>query len=276
MRSARLTQDQGELVATDLIVADGQHVAQPQAAGVSDENPGWQQQLVRAARSTPRHLRGYRKQVPQLLMRPRADERRVSLDPPEGSTYTGVHHEAVAERGLAKGVQHPSVILHGGRSQAMKSLGEVSVDPLLSQVAGQPGQAFAQDEQLLAIAGGSSDSRSVAGGVVQEGDHFVYQLVGAGEGVSYPQGRHGWHASKSDTIPPALGRAPLAQLNRAGGWWGKATAALLPILSALWWVLLASAIVCNASATAATLFLLGQLGSARRELRKVRLPRRGF
>ena len=275
MGSARFSQNQSELVAPDLIVGDAQHVTETKPTGIADQNPGWQQHAVRTSQRTPRHLRGYRKQVPQFLMRPRTDERRVGLDSAEGPTYTDVHYEAVAESGLAEGVQHSPVILHGGRSQPVKSVGQVSVDTLLGQVASQPRQALAQDEKLLSVAGGSPDASSVSAGKINQRDHFCYELGAALEGEEYLSGGTHLPPRKSATIPPSASRAPLAQLSRAGGWWGKATAALLPIISLFWWVLLASAIVLNASATAATLFLLGHLGGARSELRKARFPRRG-
>lgn len=273
MGSARFSQDESQTVASQLVIRDGEHVAKAQAAGIADQNPCRQQDSVRAAQRTPRHLRGYRKQVTQFLVGPRPDQRGVGLDPAERPTYTLVHQEAVAESGLSQGVQHSAVILNGGRSQPMQSVSQIAVDPLLGQVADQPRQALGQDDQLLPVAGGRSHPRSVGGRVGNEGNHFCYWLGTAAEGEEYPADGTHLPPRKIATIPT---KAPLAQLSSAGEWWGRATAALLPILSLAWWVLLALAIVVNASACAATLFLLGHLGRARSELRRVRLPRRGF
>lgn len=249
-----------------------QEVAQAQPAAVGHLDPRRQQDSVRAAQRTPRHLRGYRKQVTQFVMAPRPDERWVGLDPSEGATYTAVHQQAVAESGLSQRVQHSAMVLDRGGREMVESFGEISVDPLHGQVAGEPGQTLAEDHKLLPVAGGGASPSSVALGVVNQGDHFVYQLGAAGGGEEYLNAGTQLPPQKSATIPT---RAPLAQLDSFGVWWGWATFALRPILSTLWVVSLALALLLHASGCAMTLVLLGQFGRARSELRKGVFPRRG-
>ena len=254
---AGLPQHSLQAIATELVMSNRQEVTEPQPAAVADQNPCRQQQSVRAADRTPRHLRGYRKQVTQLLMAPRPNEGWVALDSADRAC-TLVHQQAVAEGGLTQGGEHPAVILDGGGSQMFERVREVAVDPVDCQVAGKPGQAFGQDDQLLAVAGRGSARSSVLRREVQESHGGVRQGASP-EGATYPAYADRQPPRKFGTI---ASWAPLAQLSR------RCAAGLQPILRAAILGAVATACLAYAFGTAITLVLLGQFGRARVEFRR--------
>ena len=262
----RFLQDRCQPIPSQGIVGNCQQITQTQAAAVAHQDPCRQQDSVRAMQRTPRHLCGYRKQVPKLVMGPSADHRKGVLDTAD-RPCTIVHQEAVAQGGSSQGGQHPSMIVNRGGGEMTESIRQVGIDVGDSQLAHPPGEAFGQDDQLLAVAGTSSRPESIVLCKLSE-RHAAFcssvDPVVAGEITPSCQ------SSKPFAIFSPH-NAPLAQLDRVGrsgplhGWLSR-------IIRGVTLALLAVSIFLNGVGTLLTLLALGQLGRAavhiRRSLRK--------
>jgi len=264
MRLASFLQNRSQTIPSQGIVGDGEQVTQPQTAAVTDENPCGKQDSVRAMQSTPRHLRGYRKQMSHLLMGPRADHRQGVLDTPD-SACTIVHYKAVSEGGSSQGTEHTPVIVDRGGGEMIQSLGQVSVDVADGQVCHPPREPLGQNSELLTVAGGSPRLEGVSLRELSESH------VSFGKSVDLVEGGQITPSVGTIKTPAILSdhKAPLAQLDRVGrcspprGWLariiGGAVLALLVLL-----------IFLHGVGTLLTLLALGQLGRA------AVLFRRGF
>jgi hypothetical protein len=256
MRLASFLQDRSQTIPSQGIVGDGQQVAQPQTAAVTDENPCGKQDSVRAMQRTPRHLRGYRKQMSHLVMGPRADHRKGVLDTPDRAC-TIVHHKAVSEGGSSQGTEHTPVIMHRGGGEMIQSLGQVSVDVADGQVGHPPREPLGQNNELLPVSGASPRLEGVSLRELSESHGDIGDCVDLVEGgqITPSAGTGKPSAILSDH------KAPLAQLDSVGrcspppGW-------LARIVGGTLLALLAPLRFLNAVGTLLTLLALGQLGRA--------------
>jgi len=246
VRSARFLHDEGQPVSTDGVVADGKHIAQPKAAAVADEDPRGHQYASWTTPKVPRHLRGYRKQLPNLVMRPSADDGQGPFDPSQGRCYTAVHQQAVLGSGTTECVQHSSVVGDGGGSEMREGVGQVGVDAVSRKVFDLPRQALAEDAKLLPVSGGASRSSVVGNGVVQQ-SHGRVALVGN----NTPHLESG--------TPSSIGYCGYSPLLVGGR----------TILRVLWVALLATLIFLHQTGLALTALLLGQFGVALVEWRRL-------
>jgi hypothetical protein len=266
MRLASFLQNRSQTIPSQGIVGDGQQVTQPQTAAVTDENPCGKQDSVRAMQSTPRHLRGYRKQMSHLVMGPRADHRKGVLDTPDRAC-TIVHYKAVSEGGSSQGGQHPAVIVDRGGGEMIQSLGQIRIDVADGQVGHPPREPLGQHNELLTVSGASPRLEGVSLRELSESHGDIGDCVDLVEGgqITPSAGTGKTSAILSDH------KAPLAQLDRVGrsippsGWISRIIRGA--VLASL--VLL---IFLHGVGTLLTLLALGQLGRAavlfRRGLRK--------
>ena len=259
-------QNRSQTIPSQGIVGNGQQITQAQTAAVTDENPCGKQDSVRAMQRTPRHLRGYRKQMSHLVMGPRADHRQGVLDTPDRAC-TIVHYKAVSEGGSSQGGQHPAVIVDRGGGEMTKSIRQVRIDVADGQVGHPPREPLGQDNELLTVAGGRPRLEGVSLRELSESH------VSFGKSVDLVEG--GQITPSTGTIKPSAilsdHKAPLAQLDRVGrsippsGWISRIIRGA--VLASL--VLL---IFLHGVGTLLTLLALGQLGRAavlfRRGLRK--------
>lgn len=259
MLLASFLQNRSQAIPSQGVVGDGQHVAQPQAAAVAHQNPRRQQDAVRAMQRTPRHLCGYRKQVPHLSMRPRADHRQGVFDTADRAC-TIVHQQAVSEGGFAKGAEHSSVVVNRGGGEMTQRFGEVGIDVVDCQITYPPMQSLGQDKELLRVAGTSPRTEGIGPRKIRQGHGFcgvkisgVIPALG-GEDIAHFQSAN----------PPGMIQfrmAPLAQLDSVGrsvppsGWISR-------IIHAAVLASLVAVLFLNAVGTLLTLLALGQLGRA--------------
>jgi len=266
----RFLQNRSQTIPSQGIVGDGQHVTQPQAAGVAHQNPRWQQDAVRAMQRTPRHLRGYRKQLPHLSVRPSADHRQSVFDTPD-RPCTIVHQKAVAQGGFPQGTEHTPVVVNRGGGEMIQSLGQVGVDVIDGQIGHPPGESLRQHNELLSVAGRSPRAEGIGSGeLLQSHGEFAGTVWSVSHGVG------GKDIPPCDSAnPPGMlngsHRAPLAQLDSVGrsipptGWISR-------IIRGAVIALLVTLIFLHGVGTLLTLLALGQLGRAavlfRRSLRR--------
>ena len=262
----RFLQNRSQTIPSKGIVGDGQQITQTQAAAVTHQNPCGQQDSVRAMQRTPRHLRGYRKQMSHLVMSPRADHRKSVLDTPDRAC-TIVHYKAVAEGGSSQGTEHPAMVMNRGGGEMTKSIRQVRIDVADGQVGHPPREPLGQNNELLTVAGGRPRLEGVSLRELSE-SHVVF-----GKSVDLVEG--GQTTPSFGSIKPYAilsdHMAPLAQLDRVGrcspprGW-------LARILGGAVLALLALLIYLHAVGTLLTLLALGQFGRAavlfRRGLRR--------
>jgi len=211
MRLASFLQNRSQAIPSQGVVGNGQQVTQPQAATVTDQNPRRQQDSVRAVERTPRHLRGYRKQMSHLVMSPRADHRQGVLDTPDRAC-TIVHYKAVSEGGSSQGGQHPAVVVNRGGGEMIQSLGQVSVDVADGQVGHPPRESLGQHNELLPVSGASPRLEGVSLRELSESHVSFGKSVDLVEGgqITPTLGSIKPHAILADH------KAPLAQLDRIG------------------------------------------------------------
>jgi hypothetical protein len=254
-----LLQNRSQTIPSEGIVGDGQHVTQPQAAGVTHQNPRRQQDSVRAMDRTPRHLRGYRKQVSHLRMRPSTDHRQSVFDTAD-RPCTIVHYKSVAQGGFPQGAEHPAVIVNRGGGEMTKSIRQVGVDVIDGQIGHPPGESLRQHNELLRVAGTSPRTEGIGSGEINQCHAGFAGMDGGVTGTT--SGEIIPHCDSAN--PPgkiSSHRAPLAQLDRIGrcspprGWLariiGGAALASLVLL-----------IFLHGVGTLLTLLALGQLGRA--------------
>lgn len=261
-----LLQNRSQPIPSQGVVGYGQKVAQPQTAAVAHQNPCRQQDLQRAVERAPRRLRGYRKQMPDLVMGPGADHRQRVLDTAD-AMCTIVHHKPVSEGGFPQGAEHPSMVVDRGGGEMTKSVSQVRIDVVDGQVAHPPSEPLGQHNELLSVVGASPHAEGVALSELPDGHVLFGKAVDLGEGG---QATPSCGLHKSPAILPGH-NAPLAQLDRIGrssplsGWLSRILeGALLALLVAL--------IFFHAVGTLLTLLALGQFGRAlvlfRRGLRR--------
>lgn len=253
VRTARLLHNEGEAVATDLVVADGQHVAQAEAGTVGDQHPRRHQYASWATPEVPRHLRGYRKQVPYLVMRPSADEGHGPFDPSKGSRYTAVHQQAVFGSSATERVEHPPVVGNSGGSKMLEGISQVLVNAFRRKFGDAPRQPPAQDAELFPVSGGAAHPAVVQNCVVAQQHGSVTQL-----GNNTPQ--------LVASTPSSIGYCGYSPLLVGGR----------PIVRGLWVGVLATLIFLRWTGFALTALLLGQLGVALVEYRRMRRQARGI
>ncbi len=265
MMLPRFLQNRCQPIPSQGVVGNGQQIPEAQAAAVGHQDPRWQQDSVRAMQRTPRHLRGYRKQMAHLVMGPSSDHRKGVLDTADRAC-TIVHQQAVSEGGFSQGTEHTPVVMHGGGGEMTESVRQVRIDPIDSQIGHSPRQSLGQDDQLLGVSGAGAHPHGVVNGEVSEVLGHGVSLGGRGKNV-HPLGTVG-HPGKIATI---LHMAPLAQLDRVGrssplsGWLSR-------ILRGAVLASLVTIIFLHGVGTLLTFLALGQLGRAavlfRRGLRR--------
>lgn len=259
-------------MATHLFVADRKHVAQPQAGCVSEDHVGGQQDPQRAVQRMAGHRFSHGNQVLQLVVSPGADLRKNGLDPTNGAC-TFVLHKAIVDRRFPQRTQHSAVVVDSGASKFLEGGCEVGIYPRDRKVMNIPVQSLGQDAHLLCVSGTTPNTDNVISGECLQ-RHEENKLRGG----NIPT--NGGDEKRLAKSPEALnsGRAPLAQLDRevapppllAGGW---------PIIRIVYTTLLATLVFFRFTGSALTCLVLGQFLQIaieyRRELRRIRAPRRG-
>lgn len=260
-------------MATDLLIPDRQHVAQPQTRGVSKHYVGWQQDPQWAVERMALQRFGRGNQVLYLFMAPGADLSENGLDPTNGAC-TLVNHQAVSDGCFPQRIQHSAVVVDSGASKFLEGGCEVGIYPRDREVMGFPIQSLGQDAHLLGVSGATPNADNVVGGECLQ-CHDAKKLSGGN--IPTPRGNKKRLAKSSGSLNS--GRAPLAQLASevasprllAGGW---------PIIRVTFTTLLGLFIFFRFTGTALTCLVLGQLAQIaieyRREIRRIRAPRRGL
>jgi len=262
----RFLQDRRQTIPSEGIVGDGQHIPEPQAGTVAHQNPCGKQDSVRAMQRTPRHIRGYRKQVTHLRMSPRADHRQTVFDTADRAC-TIVHQQAVAQGGFPQGTEHTPVVVDCGGSEMIQSCGQVSVDVIDGQIGHPPREPLGQDDELLRVTGGSPRAEGVGFGKINQGHAEFAGTGGGGCGTTGGKIIPHWACAN----PPGMIRshkAPLAQLDRVGrsvppsGWISRMIRGA--VLASL-----VTVIFLHGVGTLLTFLALGQLGRAAVLFRRV-------
>lgn len=259
-------------MSSHLFVADRQHVAQPQARGVREDHVGGQQDPQRAVErmAGQRFRRG--NQVLYLTMSPGTDLRKNGLDPTNGAC-TFVSQQAVVDRCFPQRIQHSAVVVDSGAREFLEGGGEVGIYPRDRKVMNIPVQSLGEDAHLLCVSGTTPHADNVLSGECLQ-RHEENKLMGGNIPTD------GGNKNSLAKSPEALnsGRAPLAQLDSevapppllAGGW---------PIIRIVYTTLLATLVFFRFTGSALTCLVLGQFLQIaieyRRELRRIRAPRRG-
>lgn len=246
VRAPGLAHHEGQTVAAKLVISDSQHISQPQSGAIGYQDVRRQKHSPWAVAETPRHLRGYRKKLPDLVVRPSADNRQGPFDPSKGPCYTAVHQQAVLGGGTTERVQHPAMVGDGGGSEMREGVGQVGVDAVSRKVFDLPRQALAEDAKLLPVSGGAARSSVVGNGVVQQ-THGRVALV-ANNTPHFESG-----------TPSSIGYCGYSPLLVGGR----------TILRVLWVALLATLIFLHQTGLALTALLLGQFGVALVEWRRL-------
>jgi len=268
MLLASFLQNRSQAISPQGVVGDCQQITQPQPAAVAHQNPRGQQHFVRAMQRTPRHLRGYRKQVSHLLVSPSTDHRKIVFDSAD-RTCTIVHQQAVPEGGFAKGAKHSSVVVDRGGGEMTQRFGEVGIDVVDCQITHPPRQPLGQDNELLRVAGTSPRTEGIGSRKIRQGHGFCgLKISGV---IPAPGGEDIAHFQSAN--PPGMIQfrmAPLAQLDSVGrrippsGWISR-------IIRGAVLASLVTLLFLHAVGTLLTLLALGQLGRAvvlfRRDLR---------
>ena len=266
MRLASFLQHRSQTIPAQGIVGNGQQIPEPQPAAVAHQNPCRQQDSVRAIERTPRHLRGYRKQVTHLLMGPRANHRQAVLDTAD-RPCTIVHYKAVAQGGFPQGGQHPAVVVNRGGGEMIQSCGQVGIDVVYSQIGHPPGESLRQHNELLRVSGGSPRAEGIGSGEINQGHAGFEGLDGGATGTVGGKNIPHWDCANP---PGKIGshKAPLAQLDSIGRS-GPPSGWLSRILKGGVLALLVALIFLHGVGTLLTLLALGQLGRAAVLFRRV-------
>jgi len=256
----------------DLFVPDRKHVAQTQAGCVSEDNVGGQQDPQRAVERMALQRFCHGNQVLYLVVAPGTDLRKNGLDPTNGAC-TFVSHKAIVDRRFPQRIQHSSVVVDCGASKFLEGGGEVGIYLRDREIMNIPVQSLGEDAHLLCVSGTTPHADNVVGSVCSQ-VHDANQMSGGKIPTS------GGNKNRLVKSPESLnsGRAPLAQLDRevapplllAGGW---------PIIRIVYTALLGALVFFRFTGSALTCLVLGQFLQIaieyRRELRRIRAPRRG-
>lgn len=259
-------------MATNLIPANSQHVAQAQARGVCEHDVRGHEDVQRAVGSIARKRFGRVNKVFYFLMAPGSDLRKNGLDPSDRA-YTLIRHKPVTQGCFSQRVQHSAMVVDGGRSETLEGGGQIAVYLVHREVRHMPRQTLGQYPKLLGVPRATPNTDDILlsevaqshGGNSLEGNSYTRQ-----EGHEKGVGAAGktvksWHAPLAQ-----LDRKPLLSL-LLGDW---------PIIRALYTTALGAFIFFRFTGLALTLFVLGQFVEIavayRRELRMIRAPRRGL
>ena len=256
----------------DLLVPDRKHVAKTQAGCVSERHVGGHQDSQRAVERMALQRFGHGNQVLYLVMAPGSDRTENGLDPTNGAC-TLVNHKAIVDRSFTQRIQHSAVVIDCGASKFLEGGGEVGIYPRDREIMRFPVQTLGEDAHLLCVSGTSPHADNVVGGeCCQVHDENKF----SGGNIPASGGDKKRLANSDESVNS--GRAPLAQLASevaqppllAGGW---------PIIRVTFTTLLGLFIFFRFTGTALTCLVLGQLAQIaieyRRELRRIRAPRRG-
>ena len=259
-------------MSSHLLIPDRQHVAQPQAGCVSEDHVGGQQDPQRAVQRMAGHRFSHGNKVLQLIVSPGTDLRKNGLDSPDRA-YIITLHKTVTHRCFPQRIQHSAVVVDSGAREFLEGGCEVGIYPRDREVMNIPVQSLGQDAHLLCVSGTTPNTDNVISGECLQ-RHEENKLRGGNIPTD------GGNKNRLAKSPEALnsGRAPLAQLDRevapppllAGGW---------PIIRIVYTALLGALVFFRFTGSALTCLVLGQFLQIaieyRRELRRIRAPRRG-
>ena len=259
-------------MSSHLLIPDRQHVAQPQAGCVGEDNVGRHEDSQRAVSRVSAKRFGRGNQVLYLVVSPGTDLRKNGLDAPDRA-YIITLHKTVTHGCFPQRIQHSAVVVDSGAREFLEGGGEVGIYPRDRKVMDIPVQSLGQNTHLLGVAGAPAHTDDVVGGECLQ-CHDAKKLRGG----NIPTGRG--NKNRLAKSPEALnsGGAPLAQLDSevapppllAGGW---------PIIRIVYTTLLATLVFFRFTGSALTCLVLGQFLQIaieyRRELRRIRAPRRG-
>jgi hypothetical protein len=225
---------------------DGQQITEPQPAAVGHQNPCREKDSPRAARRTPRHLRGYRKQFQDVCMAPRGGVWSGTLDAPQ------LPHYCTADQSLLggepqQGLEHSPVVGDSLRGKTLQGIGQIGVDCVGRKVFCPPSQTAAENLELLTVSGSAADSVDVRLGKCQH-VHGVAPLSVVGKIISCPRG----------TTPPRTPSSIVSGYVSGALAWAASRRWL--ILRRAWQTALSVARIVHASGLFCVALLLGQLG----------------
>ena len=246
---------QTEPMTMELVPANLQKVAEPQAGGVRHQNPRAHELAMRALHATS-ELRGYRKQSANVRVTPRHRVGRQPLDTPQGADYTPVHQSKLGGK-IQKPLEHATVVVHSGGRQMREGVCKVGVDLVGAKGLGGPRQSPDQHLHLLQVAGGSPDAVNVRSGQFDE-----CHGEGAREGVS-PYKRDSRNSTaRQNRYNRNFGQ--LAQLVSCPFFW--AANRRWPILRFCWLSALGFCVIAGKCADGIMLVLLGHFTISLRDL----------
>lgn len=158
--------------------------------------------------------------------------------------------------------QHFPMIMHSGGSQMSQCIGEVGVDPLGIEIAGQPRESFDKDFQLFQISGAASHAVVVEAGKVKQrhGDPLP------GEQSTFSTA-HGWSPSQNRYFRNFRAASSVVYLPILVAFGLR----VFPILRATYLALLAAFLWAHRWELCLGLLVAGQFGEALKEFR----PRTG-
>jgi hypothetical protein len=246
---------QEEPMATDLVMSDLEEVAQAEPCGIGHQDPRRQEDPVLAAAETALHLLGRRYPASYASM---VDGRRAwqrNLDPAQRTEYTLVQVALLCCEAHER-TQHAAMIVDRGGSKMSGRIVQIGVDLVRREIGGNPMQATAEDNELLAVARGSAYAAAIPDGKVQDTHGAYSRRRGAyrqsGDSASAPQNRYN-----------RTSKGQLAQLSR--GLLLAGASHRWRILRGLWLTVMTVGIFLHRTEGVLALLVLGHLAEALRE-----------